>query len=104
MPKPKRSKVNSIEKRVKEEDFRRTVPMTERKVGRELKDEIRPRILLRDGYRCRVCSRVGSADELKIDHVFPLHLGGSDSDENRQTLCVTCHDAKTLEETKGRAG
>jgi 5-methylcytosine-specific restriction endonuclease McrA len=27
-----------------------------------------------------------------------LHLGGAESDENRQLLCVPCHNAKTLSE------
>lgn len=63
--------------------------------------QIRERILLRDGYACRRCGRV-SATELVVDHIVPLHLGGAESDENRQALCRACHDAKSEQEEKGR--
>jgi 5-methylcytosine-specific restriction enzyme A len=62
---------------------------------------IRQRVLLRDCYACRVCGRV-SARELVVDHIIPLHLGGAESDENRQSLCVECHDAKSAMEETGR--
>jgi 5-methylcytosine-specific restriction endonuclease McrA len=62
--------------------------------------KIRERILLRDGYACRVCGRVSV--DLIVDHVVPLHLGGAESDENRQSLCGDCHDRKSEQEEKGR--
>lgn len=65
--------------------------------------KIRLRILLRDGYSCAVCGRV-SARDLVVDHVVPLHLGGAESDENRQALCPECHDAKSAREEEGRGG
>lgn len=71
----------------------------ERIRGHELV-KIRERILLRDGYACRACGRV-SVDN-QVDHIMPLHLGGRESDENRQTLCQVCHDEKTAREEKGR--
>jgi 5-methylcytosine-specific restriction protein A len=63
--------------------------------------KIRDRILLRDEYSCRLCGRV-SARELVVDHIVPLHLGGGESDENRQALCPECHDAKSAKEEEGR--
>ena len=62
--------------------------------------KIRERVLLRDEYTCRGCGRVSSS--LEVDHVVPLHLGGSESDENRQSICVECHEAKSEREEKGR--
>lgn len=72
---------------------------TERIRGRKL-DRIRKRILLRDGYTCQMCGRVSS--RLEVDHRVPLHLGGSESDENRWSLCLQCHQAKTEQEEKDR--
>ncbi len=63
--------------------------------------KIRERILLRDGYACRVCGRV-SATELVVDHVTPLHAGGNNSDSNLQSLCKACHQKKSDTEEGGR--
>ena len=63
--------------------------------------QIRKRIFLRDGYCCRGCGRE-SIWELKVDHIKPLHLGGKESDDNRQLLCKDCHDAKTSKEEMNR--
>lgn len=32
---------------------------------------------------------------VEVDHVVPLSKGGADDDDNRQGLCVPCHQAKT---------
>jgi 5-methylcytosine-specific restriction protein A len=32
---------------------------------------------------------------VELDHIVPLHRGGSDSEANRQGLCAECHAAKT---------
>jgi 5-methylcytosine-specific restriction endonuclease McrA len=62
--------------------------------------KIRERILLRDCYTCRRCGRVSI--DLEVDHIVPLHLGGPESDENRQSLCRECHDTKSEQEEKAR--
>ena len=62
--------------------------------------KIRKRIMLRDGYKCQVCGRVTVDGE--IDHRTPLHLGGRESDANRQLLCRSCHKSKTEAEEKAR--
>jgi 5-methylcytosine-specific restriction enzyme A len=62
--------------------------------------KIRERILLRDGYACRVCGRVSV--HLEIHHDRPLHLGGAESDENRISLCYECHTKRTEQEEKER--
>lgn len=64
--------------------------------------KIRNRILLRDNYTCRKCGRVSV--DLEVDHIVPLHLGGQESDENRQSLCHECHELKSAEEENERKG
>lgn len=47
---------------------------------------------------CRYC---GSTENLTIDHIFPLSLGGTDAEDNLQCLCMTCNKAKgSLTETE----
>ncbi len=66
--------------------------------------KIRERILWRDQFTCRVCGREWlDTARLIVDHVVPLHLGGAESDENRQTLCLEpCHRLKSEREEKER--
>jgi 5-methylcytosine-specific restriction endonuclease McrA len=51
----------------------------------------RKRIHERDVYRCLRC---GSHKDLQIDHVIPVARGGSNEDENLQTLCNLCNGSK----------
>jgi len=59
----------------------------------------------RDNPRvCAECKRqglVGFGDEL--DHIVPLHLGGHESDENRQWLCYRHHQEKSAAEAEKRS-
>lgn len=78
----------------------------ERIVGRHL-GRIRERIGLRAGYQCEICGRVTGPMYGVVDHRTPLHLGGQESDENRQWICVAlpgeaprCHEKKTEQEKK----
>lgn len=45
---------------------------------------IRQKIYDRDMNKCLVC---GSPDNLTIDHIVPLSLGGANNESNYQTLC-----------------
>lgn len=51
----------------------------------------------RDGFRCIKCGAVG---RLEVDHVKPLRTDPDLAFElsNLQTLCITCHSAKTKAE------
>ena len=61
---------------------------------------LRLRILHRDGYRCTCCGRAG---RLEVDHIKPVHLGGSFWDPaNLQSLARGCHILKTKSENKKR--
>jgi hypothetical protein len=60
----------------------------------------RERILNLKGNRCNVCGNENCL--LEIDHITPLHLKGSEEDDNLQVLCESCHSLKTAQETKNR--
>jgi hypothetical protein len=42
----------------------------------------------RDGFRCAAC---GIVDNLQLDHILPVTLGGDSSPENLQLLCKSCN-------------
>lgn len=56
------------------------------------------RVKLRDQYTCQECRRLFLPDELQIDHKVTLAAGGTESDDNLQSLCEPCHEAKSLRE------
>jgi len=92
--------LKTLKPRVETIDTRKGAsPATTRIRGRAL-ETIRDRILLRDCYTCKRCGLVSARNV--VDHVVPLHLGGAESDSNRQTLCIPCHDAKSAREEKNR--
>ena len=65
----------------------------------------RRRIMQRDKFTCACCGAIRMDHE--VDHVVPLEQGGSNDDSNLQLLCSgvgRCHDLKTREEAKQRAG
>ena len=93
--------IKSIKPRISKIDTRvGASPATERIRG-SAHIKIRERILLRDGDTCRSCGHVSR--KLIIDHITPLHLGGCESDGNRQAICKACHKAKNDKEGKRRA-
>ncbi|KAK7315654.1 hypothetical protein VNO77_34220 [Canavalia gladiata] len=60
----------------------------------------RKNILFRDNYTCQYCS---SQENLTIDHVMPIALGGKWKWENLVTACAKCNSKKgrkTVEEAK----
>jgi len=99
MPIKTKKRIVSLKPAVQTIDMRQGSAAVQRIRGHEL-TKIRERILLRDEYTCRRCGRVSR--DLEIDHITPLHMGGAESDENRQSLCPECHEKKTAEEEKGR--
>ena len=62
---------------------------------------VRRAVFARDGWRCREC---GTAGRLECDHVVPLDTE-PDQDpydiDGCQTLCRSCHIAKTAAENRG---
>ncbi|OIW12282.1 hypothetical protein TanjilG_06071 [Lupinus angustifolius] len=80
------------------------VPYLLQVVKRKLlnKNLSRKNILFRDNSTCQYCS---SRENLTVDHVVPIALGGEWKWENLVTACVKCNSKKghkTLEEAKMR--
>ena len=64
----------------------------------------RERIRARDCGLCQECKRQGKTTlGAAVDHIDPLWNGGSDEDDNKELLCIPCHDAKTAREAAERA-
>ena len=64
----------------------------------------RERIRKRDGGLCQQCKRDGKVSiGFPVDHIKPLWDQGSDDDDNKETLCQPCHDAKSAYEARERA-
>lgn len=57
----------------------------------KVKRRVREAVYARDGHQCVKC---GSPERLTIDHVIPLSAGGSNTQNNMQTLCETCNWSK----------
>lgn len=59
--------------------------------------------MLRDGYRCRLCGARRRARELEVDHILEIAAGGAALEySNLQTVCRSCHRAKTTAFRRGR--
>ena len=52
---------------------------------------LRLKVLGRDGRKCVKC---GSGQNLTVDHIKQLSIGGDNSLSNLQTLCADCHEEK----------
>lgn len=52
---------------------------------------VRDAVFKRDNHSCKIC---GSKDNLSIDHIRPVRMGGGDEFENYQTLCLSCNCRK----------
>lgn len=50
----------------------------------------RQRIYARDGYQCLACGQA-EPHQLTLDHILPISKGGTNSDDNLQTLCRHCN-------------
>lgn len=61
---------------------------------------LRKRILKRDNWLCRSCREVGIVKSAtNVDHITPRAEGGTEDENNLQSLCKDCHDMKTLSES-----
>jgi 5-methylcytosine-specific restriction endonuclease McrA len=55
------------------------------------KIQLRLAVFHRDGHACVRCK---SKENLTMDHIVPVKLGGSDDIENLQALCKPCNSSK----------
>lgn len=68
---------------------------TESRVGRSrIPREIRDKVLLLDGFKCQYYGEVFPADQLSIDHLIPLAMGGPDEITNYVSACKPCNSRK----------
>jgi hypothetical protein len=56
---------------------------------------LRYEILRRDNHACRYCGASAPDVPLRVDHVTPVALGGSDKPENLVTSCEPCNSGKS---------
>lgn len=56
---------------------------------------LRYEILRRDNHTCRYCGASAPDVPLRVDHVTPVALGGSDKPENLVTSCEPCNSGKS---------
>ncbi|MFJ6280295.1 HNH endonuclease [Arthrobacter subterraneus] len=67
---------------------------------RAIPDDVKQYVWMRDGGQCQSC---GSTTELQYDHVIPLAMGGSSTEENLQILCGPCNRYKSSGITNRRS-
>ncbi len=48
-------------------------------------------VFMRDGFVCLLCKKRKEPKELRVHHVVPLSLGGSNELRNLITVCINCH-------------
>ena len=66
--------------------------------------QIRKRVLARDCGMCVLCQKQGRFTlAAEVDHITPVWEGGTDAENNLQSLCPPCHRAKTAIEATRRA-
>ncbi|WP_037789033.1 HNH endonuclease [Streptomyces natalensis] len=56
---------------------------------------LRYEILRRDQHTCRYCGATAPDVPLRIDHVTPVALGGTDTPDNLVTACQDCNSGKS---------
>lgn len=56
---------------------------------------LRYEILRRDNYTCRYCGASAPDVPLRVDHVTPVALGGTDTADNLVTACEPCNSGKS---------
>jgi 5-methylcytosine-specific restriction endonuclease McrA len=82
---------------------REELPTESHWIGQEPRpgmEDLRPQILERDGYTCKLCGQKGlSRMTAHIDHIKPVRrfklAVNANRKENLQTVCIPCHKKKT---------
>jgi len=71
--------------------------------GRYFWDAARTYVIHRDRFTCQACRRRQRVRDLEVDHIWEIALGGPSLDyANLQTMCRSCHRAKTVRFLKAR--
>lgn len=67
--------------------------------GRDKQDSIEFERIKRANPKDR-CAWCGSTLDLEFDHILPYYAGGKSTPDNLQWLCHSCHDKKTIVDSK----
>jgi len=62
---------------------------------RPISNQLRYRVLERDGFACRYCGASGV--RLEIDHRMPVSKGGTNDPSNLVTSCRPCNNGKSAD-------
>ncbi|WP_404956608.1 HNH endonuclease [Streptomyces sp. 147326] len=65
---------------------------------------LRRRVHARSSAWCDWCLETYGSDDVDVDHVRPLSLGGEDTDGNVQVLCRDCHHSSPRRSSDQHAG
>lgn len=68
--------------------------MAYRSKEEQVSKKLREKILKRDNYTCQYCRKQFSVEDLEIDHIRPVCLGGDSRESNLVTSCWKCNQAK----------
>lgn len=72
-------------------DFQIRADECTRAARRSIGRNVRARIIDRDGLICRLCGHEVTADDVHIDHIRPVLLGGGNRDENLRVSHSQCN-------------
>lgn len=61
---------------------------------KQISKRVRFFVLQRDDFKCRYCGVGPQDDQLHVDHVHPVVMGGTDDPGNLVTACRTCNLGK----------
>lgn len=64
---------------------------------------IREHVLKRDGNQCQAQEVGCTGLAVEVDHIVPQYLGGTDDDDNLESLCPECHARRTSRQAHERA-
>lgn len=53
-------------------------------------------IFSRDKFSCLFCGAKPGSENLEVDHLYPVSLGGSDNSDNLATACRKCNRGKAI--------
>jgi 5-methylcytosine-specific restriction enzyme A len=95
-----RKKIESLKQSINKLDTRVGSSISVQRIRGWQLTKIRERIALKAEYMCQTCGRVTVQGQ--VDHITPLHFGGSNSDFNLQWLCESCHKEKSDQEERER--
>lgn len=87
---------NSVDKKenVKHQTEKTIIPKSSKSPRKEVSIRTRFLVFKRDQFTCVLCSRSGRGVKLELDHKIPLSKGGSNNNDNLQTLCFECNRGK----------